>query len=362
MRCRRSRSRRSGRAAPGWMWPLVVMVVCLVAIGVGGFLYFTKLEMPARSSKHLRPATMPRRRLRHRASSVTGPGLGEAAPAVACTAADPVGREIRGRDRAVRRRSAPRILANEYVAGGDYKALALNVNGTIAFVTGQPNEEDAKNAALEQCQKRADATAPPRKCEIYAVGNTVVYPHGKPPVPPCRGSGTTRRPKAVRGKEFRWCATPEKARLENTSARPKNHVDRDRPGRAVLLLFRRARASRIGAPSSGNVRRRCRRRLHDRGRRRRLRGSGPDHHEGDRLLPCRPAIPRLRRTRATRWRANSRTRRPGGMRLRSAPWRPGLGLKAASEQNAINDALGDCVKRDSDCHVIAIGPFAVGPN
>jgi len=42
--------------------------------------------------------------------------------------------------------------------------------------------------------------------------------------------------------------------------------------------------------------------------------------------------------------------------------RPGLGLKAASEQNAVHDALGDCVKRDSDCHVIAIGPFAVGPN
>jgi adenylate cyclase len=45
-----------------------------------------------------------------------------------------------------------------------------------------------------------------------------------------------------------------------------------------------------------------------------------------------------------------------------AAGRPGLGLKAASEQNAINDALGNCVKRDSDCHVIAIGPFTVGPN
>jgi adenylate cyclase len=42
--------------------------------------------------------------------------------------------------------------------------------------------------------------------------------------------------------------------------------------------------------------------------------------------------------------------------------RPGLGLKASSEQIAINDALGDCAKRDSDCHVIAIGPFTVGPN
>ena len=42
--------------------------------------------------------------------------------------------------------------------------------------------------------------------------------------------------------------------------------------------------------------------------------------------------------------------------------RPGLGVKAASEQDAINEALANCVKQDSDCHVIAIGPFSVGPN
>jgi adenylate cyclase len=42
--------------------------------------------------------------------------------------------------------------------------------------------------------------------------------------------------------------------------------------------------------------------------------------------------------------------------------RPGLALKAASEPNAVNEALGNCVKHDSDCRVIAIGPFSVGPN
>ena len=42
--------------------------------------------------------------------------------------------------------------------------------------------------------------------------------------------------------------------------------------------------------------------------------------------------------------------------------RPGMALKAASEQSAIDEALGNCVKRDGDCHVIAIGPFTVGPN
>jgi adenylate cyclase len=45
-----------------------------------------------------------------------------------------------------------------------------------------------------------------------------------------------------------------------------------------------------------------------------------------------------------------------------AAGRPGLALKASSEQAAVNQALANCVKQDSDCHVIAIGPFAVGPN
>jgi adenylate cyclase len=45
-----------------------------------------------------------------------------------------------------------------------------------------------------------------------------------------------------------------------------------------------------------------------------------------------------------------------------AAGRPGLGLKAPTEQSAVNDALADCAKRDSNCQVIAIGPFSVGPN
>ena len=40
---------------------------------------------------------------------------------------------------------------------------------------------------------------------------------------------------------------------------------------------------------------------------------------------------------------------------------PSLGLKAVSEQDAINDALSDCAKRDSDCNVITVGSFMVAP-
>jgi len=45
-----------------------------------------------------------------------------------------------------------------------------------------------------------------------------------------------------------------------------------------------------------------------------------------------------------------------------AAGRPGLGLKAATEQAAVDAALAECARRDSNCQVIAIGPFSVGPN
>jgi hypothetical protein len=40
---------------------------------------------------------------------------------------------------------------------------------------------------------------------------------------------------------------------------------------------------------------------------------------------------------------------------------PGLMLKAANEQSAIEGALADCSKKDRACRVIGLGPFAVAP-
>ena len=38
------------------------------------------------------------------------------------------------------------------------------------------------------------------------------------------------------------------------------------------------------------------------------------------------------------------------------------GRCARTIKGIIDEALGACAKRDTDCHVIAIPPFAVGPN
>jgi hypothetical protein len=44
-----------------------------------------------------------------------------------------------------------------------------------------------------------------------------------------------------------------------------------------------------------------------------------------------------------------------------ADGRPGVMVKAANEQAAMDGALADCAKRDRSCRVIAIGPFTVEP-
>jgi adenylate cyclase len=107
-------------------------------------------------------------------------------------------------------------LANEYVPAADFKAFALNIGGFSAYVTGQPSEEAAKSAAVEQCQKRADAAQSPRKCELYAAGNAVVYVRGKPPMPPppwVRRDPATERPFVAENVPLTRDAA--KTRLEN---------------------------------------------------------------------------------------------------------------------------------------------------
>ncbi|OKO86224.1 hypothetical protein AC629_17230 [Bradyrhizobium sp. NAS80.1] len=60
-------------------------------------------------------------------------------------------------------------LTSEYSAAGDYKAFALSIGGFTGAALDQPNVEAARNMALEQRQKRADAAQSPRRCELYAV-------------------------------------------------------------------------------------------------------------------------------------------------------------------------------------------------
>jgi len=254
-------------------------------------------------------------------------------------------------------------LANDYVPAPDYKAFALNVNGVNFFVAGQQNEEAAKNAALEQCQKRADATPVPRKCELYAVGNMTVYPHGRPPMPPIpwiRHDPSTERPFA--SKDVPIVHDPGKARLESVyPAGRKSKTIAVGPGGAFFfnagLESIEESARRILETCGAVVGVAC------------MIVAADDVF----VVPVPTSLKAIGFFRADR---NPSividTRDDVARKLAEASgWnavavgtsgRPGLGLNAANEQNAVHEALGNCVKHDSDCHIIAIGPFSVGPN
>jgi class 3 adenylate cyclase len=352
-------------AAPNWMWPVAVTLICLVAIGVGGFLYFTKLEMPVASkvssststdaSPAPSPSTAPTLAPTTAAPAQPVPPSPPPIPSSEKFAADTVP-FVPDRTRV--------ILANEYVPAADYKAFALNTNGVNVFVAGQPNEEAAKNAVLEQCQKRADNSQPVRKCELYAVGNAMVYPHPRPPMPPMpwiRHDPSTEKPFAVR--DVPIVRDLGKARIESVypSGR-KSKTLAIGPGGAFFF--------NIGAESADESARRI---LETCGA---IAGIACMIVAADDVFvvpvpTTLKAIGFFRPDRNPSIAVDAKDDVARKLADASTGWsavavgtsgRPGLALKAANEQNAVNEALGNCVKHDSDCHVIAIGPFAVGPN
>ena len=240
----------------------------------------------------------------------------------------------------------------------------MNFNGIIGLASSQPSEEAAKSAALEQCQKRANSVQSPRKCELYAVGDAMVYSHGRPPVPPLpwiRRDPSTERP-FVSG-DMPFARNPGKTRLES------NYV----PGKKSKAVVVGPGGNFIFYTDGSTVAEVVRRALEMCGA---LAGAACMIVAIDDVFVV-PVPTIMKATGFFRPADNSSiasdARADVTRQLAEAAsgWnavaigssgRPGLALKASSEQNAINDALGDCAKRDSNCHVIAIGPFAVGPN
>ena len=373
-------AKAQGAAQPNWMWPVAVTVVSLAAIGVGGFLYFTKLETsapkvvasnstasPALPAEAAPPATPAPAATAASPAPAASPATAAKAAVPALSASPPmvvlseklaaasipfIGDKVRA------------TLASDYAPAADFKAFSLNISGSYAFVTAQPSEEAAKSAAVEQCQKRADAVQSPRKCELYAVGDTVVYAPGRPPMPPLpwvRHDAATGRPFAARTVPL--TRDGGKARLEAVYAPArKNKALALGPGSALffpIALDSVEEAVRRALESCGGI-------------------AG---------VPCMivalndnfvvPIPASLKITGFFKAAGNTMisadTRDDVARRLADASsgWnavavgaagRPGLGLKAATEQAAVDAALAECAKRDSNCQVIAIGPFSVGPN
>jgi class 3 adenylate cyclase len=350
--------------APNWMWPVAVMVVCLVGIGVGGFLYFTKLELRHETKEAAKEAVMANNNAAPSpsASPIAAPPV---TPSVAAAAvAAPHGERFSAEAVPFVTDRARVVLANEYVAAAEPKAFALNLNGVIGLASSQPNEEAAKNAAIEQCRLRADSIQSPRKCELYAMGSTVVYPHGRPPMPPLpwlKRDPVTEKPFAPAAMPF--MRDQARARLDSNympgkkskaiAVGPGGNFIFYTDGATVPEVVRRALetcGALAGVPCMivavddtfvvpvPTI----------------MKATGPFRPVDNPSIAsdARDDVVRQLAEASTGWNAVAV----------GSSGRPGMALKAANEQDAVNGALGNCAKRDSNCHVIAIGPYAVGPN
>jgi len=357
---------------PNWMWPAAVAVVCIAAIGVGGFLYFNRVEKPGAARLASNATPTPAAPAAPAAVPATPPPAAPtiAAPTTPPPPVPPSPPPIPSSEKFAAE-TVPFVtdrlrltLAKDYAPAADYKALALVTIGTNAFVTGQQSEEAAKSAALEQCQKKADAAQPPRKCELYAVGNIVVYPHGRPPMPPMpwiKHDQAIEKPFAA--KDTPLARDTGKTRLDSGYA----------PGRKTKAIALGPGGQFFFYTNQDSV---------EEAARRTLEGCGAAAG-----VPCMvvalddvfvvpvpvtlKVIGFFRANAAASIAPDSRDDVARRLAEASTGWsavavgasgRPGLALKSAKEQDAVNEALGNCVKRDSDCHVIAIGPFSVGPN
>jgi class 3 adenylate cyclase len=330
--------------------PLAIASACALLL-IGAALVYQLILRPLSSSSQAP----------NQAAMAPAPG-----PVANATAAPPVAPPPRAAETLVpdtipfitdRGRAAVR---DEYLSAADHKALAIST-GPIGLSSGQADDETAKAAALEMCQKRADALPQQqRKCELYAVGNTVVDARAHPPMPPVP-----------------WVA--HDSSIERPLVASDIPLMRDAGKANVEKAYLPGRASKaIALGPQGGFFFVFNQQSDDEAVRRALQICG--NNAG---VPClivalgdnfvvpvpttmkatgffRPAsadaiAPGLREDVAHRLGNGS-----GWTAVAAgASGKAGVGLHAASEQAAIDGAMADCAKQDSSCRVIAIGPFTV---
>jgi hypothetical protein len=250
-------------------------------------------------------------------------------------------------------------LRNDYLNAPDHKALALSFIHA-GFASDQKDDETAITAALESCRAASDAVQPGEICQLYAVGNAVLYKAGRPPMPPepwvqddpsvsrpfaadqvpivgdrYRSDMTTyanaRPPKALvvsstGGYAWRWgnASQDEAVRRALEICGARNHF--------ACLAIAVDNAFIVPAPTT-------------------MKAIGFFHAASEPLI-----APELRQDVLRR--LGNATKGWNAVAV-GASGMPSLALKAATEQSAIDDALEKCRAIDRECRVIAIGPFRV---
>jgi adenylate cyclase len=253
------------------------------------------------------------------------------------------------------------LLRSTYISASDYKALAIS-SVQMGFITGQKDEETAKTAAVEACRRAADANAR-QHCQIYAVGNVVVFTGGRPLLPPepwMVRDLSTERP--LIGNDVPLISESQKTWVDKSYASYRKPKALSLMSRGGLIFF-------SGQSSTDEA---VRRSLEWCGF---INGSPCLVIAIDDVfvvtIPTKMKVTGFFRA-STDILIASELRGDVARRLANATsgWnvvavgtngRPGLALRAAKEQDGMESALADCNRQDRNCRVIAIGPFSVEP-
>jgi adenylate cyclase len=253
-------------------------------------------------------------------------------------------------------------IRTAYMSAPDHKAIAISTV-QAAFITDQADDETAKTAALAACQRATEPIAANLRCDVYAVGNIVVYGRGRPPMPP--------EPWFVHDPSIETPFSPALVPLANDGIR--GNLQR------IFLNGRKSKAFAVAPQGMGGIF--TAQQSAEEAARRALELCGSRAGvacailaiDDDFVVPI-PAsmkvvglfraagnaaiVPEAREDLARRLGHAS-----GGWTAVAvgASGRPGLKLQAASEQEAIDGAIVDCGRQDRACRVVALGPFAVEP-
>jgi hypothetical protein len=247
-----------------------------------------------------------------------------------------------------------------YLPAPDHKALAVSYS-SVGFSTAQQDDESAGDAAIAACQRATDAVRARSRCELYAVGNTVVFKRGRPPLPP--------QPWIVRD-----------ASVESAFAAAEVPLVSDASRRALEDEYAKARKPKALAVSANGfyspytsvvgIEEAARRALERCGSNSGLEclivaiddafvvpiPKSTKVFGISRLESIDAIAPELRGDAARRF-GNSTS----GWRALAigTSGRVGIAVNAATEQAATDGALEDCRRLDRDCRVAVIGPFLV---
>lgn len=331
-------------AARGWILPTFTVAACIAASGIATILYLhlsaVKKPVEPSTAQSAPPSVAPK------AQPPAAPlHVGDFVPEKVPLIADQARATLRG----------------AYLPAPDHKALAISAV-RLGFVSGQTDDEAAKAGALEACQKASDAFAPGSPCELYAVGDMIVYGHRQPPLPPQPWlSRDTSMEKTFASAEVPMVDAKGRAWIDANYA-PAG------PSKALAL-------SPKGVPFAYGTQT-----SPEEAMRRSLELCGISSGAPCMLIALDDVfVVRIPTTMTPVAPFNLRNsmvapslREEAEQRLSSgrygwsavavgADGRPGLAMNAAAEEEAVEGALAACDKLDQNCRIIAIGPFAVEP-